>query len=47
MSDAWKSYRGAPAEGAELCAIADIPEDNPLCLELEGFPFCWCGRRMT
>ena len=38
MSDAWKSYRGAPAEGAELCAATDIPDDNTLCLELDGFP---------
>ena len=38
MSDAWKSYRGAPEEGADVCAAADIPDGNTLCLELDGFP---------
>lgn len=38
MSDAWKSYRGAPAEGTVICAVADIPDENTLCLEVDGFP---------
>jgi nitrite reductase/ring-hydroxylating ferredoxin subunit len=38
MSDAWKSYQGAPEEGADLCAAADIPNGNTLCLERDGFP---------
>lgn len=38
MSDAWKSYRGAPAEGAVICKEDAIPDGGTLCLEREGFP---------
>ncbi|MEM8869573.1 MAG: Rieske 2Fe-2S domain-containing protein [Pseudomonadota bacterium] len=38
MSDAWKSYRGAPVEGAVVCGAEDVPDGNTLCLELDGFP---------
>lgn len=38
MSDAWKSYDGAPAPGARLCALSEVPEPGVLSLELDGFP---------
>jgi nitrite reductase/ring-hydroxylating ferredoxin subunit len=38
MSDAWKSYSGAPSEGTFICPLQDVPDDNTLCLEINGFP---------
>lgn len=38
MSDAWKSYRGAPDEGSWVCDASDVPEGGTLCLEAHGFP---------
>ena len=38
MSEAWKTYRGAPDEGAIVCASGDVVEGSVLCLELEEFP---------
>jgi nitrite reductase/ring-hydroxylating ferredoxin subunit len=38
MSDAWKSYSGAPSIGAEVCTLDAIPDGNTLCLELGGYP---------
>lgn len=38
MSDAWKSYRGAPEEDTRVCALQDIPDQNTLCVEISGFP---------
>jgi nitrite reductase/ring-hydroxylating ferredoxin subunit len=38
MSAAWKSYRGAPAPGSSICALADVPEGGTLCLAPGGFP---------
>ena len=37
MSDAWTHYSGAPAPGARLCALANVPEEGTLCLDLGGF----------
>lgn len=38
MSDAWKSYRGAPDEGVEICVLNVVAEGGTHCLELAGFP---------
>jgi nitrite reductase/ring-hydroxylating ferredoxin subunit len=38
MSEAWKSYRGAPREGTRICALSEVPDGNTLCLDLDGFP---------
>lgn len=38
MSEAWKSYAGAPEAGADICGIAAIPDGNTLCVELNGYP---------
>ena len=38
MTDAWKSYLGAPAEGTRICAFSEVPDGGTLCLDLEGFP---------
>lgn len=38
MSEAWKSYRGAPREGTRICALSEVPDGNTLCLDLDGYP---------
>ena len=38
MTDAWKSYPGAPQEGAVICDLAQAAEDGTTCLEVDGFP---------
>ena len=38
MSDAWKSYPGAPDPGAELCQVEAIPNPGTHCLLIDGFP---------
>lgn len=38
MSEAWKAYRGAPAEGTRACSLDEVPENNTRCLELDGYP---------
>ena len=38
MSDAWRRYRGAPAEGTRLCALTEIPEPGTLSLSFAGYP---------
>ncbi len=38
MDAAWKTYRHAPAEGAEICPLAEIPDPGTRCLSLGGFP---------
>ena len=38
MSDAWKSYRGAPNAGTRICPVSDVPEGDTHCIELNGFP---------
>ena len=38
MPDAWRKYRGAPADGTPVCTVAEVPEGGTLCLELGGFP---------
>ena len=37
MSDAWKSYPGAPAEGTPICPLEDA-SDGATCIEVDGFP---------
>jgi len=44
MSDAWKSYSGAPAEGTVLCGLSDIPDPGTLCIDISGFPILLCCR---
>lgn len=38
MSDAWRKYLGAPAEGTELCRLEAVPESGTLSLSVGGFP---------
>ncbi|UWR13387.1 Rieske (2Fe-2S) protein [Sulfitobacter mediterraneus] len=38
MRDTWKSYRGAPDLGTEICSLQDVPEGGTHCLEIDGFP---------
>lgn len=38
MSSAWKSYRGAPQEGARICPLSEIAEGGTKCLAPDGFP---------
>ena len=38
MSDAWKSYRGAPSVGTVLCRKNAAEEGTVVCLEIDGFP---------
>jgi nitrite reductase/ring-hydroxylating ferredoxin subunit len=38
MSEAWRKYRGAPADGTRVCALDTVPEPGTLCLSLAGFP---------
>ena len=36
MSDAWRSYSGAPQNGTVLCASADITDGHTKCMVLRG-----------
>ncbi|MFO1107199.1 MAG: Rieske 2Fe-2S domain-containing protein [Amaricoccus sp.] len=38
MTDAWRKYRGAPAEGTGVCRFEAIPEPGTLAVSLSGFP---------
>ena len=38
MSDAWKSYPGAPDRGAPICNVSDLPEQGALPFEIGTFP---------
>ncbi|MEN8841155.1 MAG: Rieske 2Fe-2S domain-containing protein [Octadecabacter sp.] len=38
MSEAWRSYSGAPALGAQVCAVDTVPDGGTHCLEIDGFP---------
>ena len=38
MSDAWKSYAGAPDAGTKLCRTDEFPAGAVVCLEVGGFP---------
>ena len=38
MSEAWRSYRGAPEPGARLCDVEAIPDPGTLTVSLDGFP---------
>ena len=38
MSDAWKSYRGAPKDGTVLFRLDDLVNETVVCLEIDGFP---------
>lgn len=38
MTDAWKSYPGAPIEGAVVCPLEDAVEGEATCVEVDGFP---------
>ena len=38
MSDAWKTYTGAPGLGTPVCTITEVPDGDALCLELAGYP---------
>ena len=38
MSDAWKSYAGAPDAGTKLCSTKDLPVGTVVSLEVGGFP---------
>ncbi len=38
MTDAWKSYPGAPLEGAVICQLDDTRDGDATCFELDGFP---------
>lgn len=37
MSDAWRSYPGAPRPGASLCLLDDIPDPGTKAIDLSGF----------
>lgn len=37
-SDAWRSYRGAPAIGRTLCALDDLPDGGTRAMTFDGFP---------
>lgn len=38
MTDAWRRYRGAPAEGTAVCRLDAIPEPGTLGVSLAGYP---------
>lgn len=38
MTDAWKSYPGAPPEGAVVCPLEDAADGEATCVEVDGFP---------
>lgn len=47
MAEAWKSYRGAPAEGTEVCTVEKIPDPGTLTFDLDGFPLLLVKRSGT
>ena len=38
MTDAWKSYPGAPMEGAIICPLETAADGGATCVEVDGFP---------
>jgi hypothetical protein len=38
VSEAWRSYRGAPEPGTASCSLDDVPEPGTHSVSLEGFP---------
>lgn len=38
MTDAWKSYPGAPLEGAVVCPLESVADGEATCVEVDGFP---------
>ena len=38
MTDAWKSYPGAPVEGTVVCPLETVKDGDATCLEVDGFP---------
>ena len=38
MTDAWKSYPGAPTEGVVICPLEEAADREATCLEVDGFP---------
>lgn len=38
MTDAWKSYPGAPVEGTVICSLEDAADGEVTCVEVDGFP---------
>ena len=38
MSEAWKSFAGAPIKGITVCDLHHVPDGNTHCLELDGYP---------
>lgn len=38
MTDAWKSYPGAPMEGAVICPLDGAADGGATCVEVDGFP---------
>ena len=38
MNDAWKSYPGAPVEGAVICQLDEVVDGEATCIEVDGFP---------
>ncbi len=45
MSDAWKSYPGAPEEGTVVCPLEDAADGEATCVEVDGFPLVILRRR--
>ncbi len=38
VTDAWKSYPGAPVEGTAVCPVENMKNSDATCLEVDGFP---------
>ena len=38
MTDAWKSYPGAPTEGSVICLLESVKEGEATCVEVDDFP---------
>lgn len=38
MTNAWKSYPGAPMEGTDICPLIDAKDGEATCVEVDGFP---------
>jgi len=47
MTDAWKSYPGAPTEGTPICALEDARDGEATCVEVDGFPLILLRRGET
>ena len=49
MSDAWKSYPSAPAEGTVICPASAVPKSGTFSVVLDGFPILLAraGRRLV